>query len=292
VGTSGSSSGPGSGVSFDPPWLDDIDTPQVGDGQTQDDESPAAQDPEDPQAEQGQSELPPDAHDSPDDVAPPRRFFGARLALREFAKTGSEDAFRRAVGHYSRTGMGGSRRAASRMRTSTRSGANAISLLRAARDKTDPAINEWVGSLVARNAGAQEIADEIVRYAMPQGGSLDEASCRRSMALALQDLLAGDAGIDLLNLEESSIWSLIESFLGYEAFSRLTLDIGQVFEAADLSPREQVTRMKEMHDYLRAELSWQVAALRKDTSNAAPAQLQPLLQRALADTFAVYEGWI
>ena len=292
MGTSGSSDGPGPGVPFDPPWLDDIDTPQPGNGRPQDDEPKDDQRPDDTQPEEGRPEPPPEAPAAPPDVAPPKRFLGARRALREFVKTGSEDAFRRAVGHYSRTGMGGARSAANRMRTSARSGASAISFLQAARDKTDPAINEWVDSLTARNASAQEIADEIVRHTMPAGGSQDEAASQQSMAQAMQDLLARDPDIDLLNLDDDSIWALIESFLGYEAFYRLSLDIGQVFEDAALSPRDRVTRMKEMRDYLKAELSSQVEALRGDTSHATSGQLQSVLQRALENTFAVYEGSI
>jgi len=292
MGTSGSSAGPGPGVPFDPPWLDNIDTPQPGDGHPQDDEPKDDQGLDDTQPEEGRPVPPPEAPAAPPDVAPPKRFLGARIALREFAKTGSEDAFRRAVGHYSRTGMGGARSAANRMRTSARSGASAFSFLQAARDKTDPAINEWVDSLTARNASAQEISDEIVRHTTPAGGSQDEAASQQSMAQAMQDLLDRDPDIDLLNLDDNSIWALIESFLGYEAFYRLTLDIGQVFEDAALSPRDRVTRMKEMHDYLKAELSSQVEALRGDTSNATSGQLQSIMQCALENTFAVYEGSI
>lgn len=290
MGTSGSSNGPGPGVPFDPPWLDNIDTPQPGDGHPQEDEPKDDQRPDDTQPEEGRPEPLPEAPAATPYVAPPKRFLVARRALREFAKTGSKDAFRRAVGHYSRTGMGGARSAANRMRTSVRSGASAFSFLRAARDKTDPAINEWVDSLTARNASAQEIADEIVRHTTPAGGSLDEAASQQSMAQAMQDLLARDPDIDLLNIDDNSIWALIESFLAYEAFYRLSLDIGQVFEDAALSPRDRVTRMKEMRDYLKAELSSQVEALRGDTSNASSGQLQSVLQRALENTFAVYEG--
>ena len=287
MGTSGSSNGPGGGVPYDPPWLDDIDTPQPGDGQPPDDQGP-----EDGDSGDGQPEPPPQPPAQPPDVAPPRRFANARRALGEFARTGSEDAFKRAVGHYSRTGMGGARNAANRMRTSARSGASAFNYLQAARERTDPAINEWVDSLTARNASAQEIADEIVRYTTPAGDSLDEAACQQSMAQAMEDLLANDPDIDLFNLDDDSIWALIESFLGYEAFHRLTLDIGQVFEDSTLSPRYRVTRMKEMRDYLKAELSTQVEALRTNTPHAASGQLQSILQSALENTFAVYEGAI
>ena len=283
MGTSGSSNGPGPGVSFDPPWLDDIETPTPGDGPPPVDQKPGDVDSDNEQ---------PQPLPKPPDVAPRARFGAARRALREFARTGNEDALRRAVGHYSRTGMGGARSAANRMRTSARSGARAFGVLQAARERTDPIINEWVDSLTARDASAQEIADEIVKSTTPSGGSLDEAACQQSMAQAMEDLLANDPDVDLLNLDDNDIWELIESFLGYEAFHRLSLDIGQVFESSSLSPRDSITRMKEMRDYLKAELSAQVEALRSGASHATPSELQSIMQSALKNTFAVYEGSI
>ncbi len=288
MGTSGSSDGPGPGVPFDPPWLDDIDMPQVSNVQSQDEEPQDDQKPAD--ADLGNDE--PEPPVKPSEVAPPRRFANARKALGEFARTGSENAFRKAVGHYSRTGWGGARSAANRMRTSARSGASAFNFLQATRERTDPAINEWIDSLTARNASTQEIADEIVKHTMPRGGSQDEVASQQSMAQAMEDLLVNDPDVDLFNMDDDSIWALIESFLGYEAFYRLSLDIGQVFEDSALSPRDRVTRMKEIREYLKAEMSAQVSALRANRSEATSGQLQSILQHAIENTFAVYEGSI
>jgi len=287
MGTSRSSTGPGPGVPFDPPWLDDIETPAPGDAALPDEQN-GDQKPDDTDSEIDQPQLPP----NPDDVAPPARFRAARRALGEFARTGNRDAFRKAVGHYSRTGMGGARNAANRMRTSARVGASAFGVLQAARERTDPVINEWVKSLTAREASVHEIADEIVRRTTPSGGSQDEAACQESMAQALEDLIANEPDVDLFNLDDEHIWRLIESFLAHEAFHRLLLDIGQVFEDSSLSPRESVMRMKEMRDYLRAEITAQIEALRPRASNASSSQLQSILQRALENTFVVYEGAI
>ena len=223
---------------------------------------------------------------------PPKRFLGARRSLGEFVRNGNERAFRRALGHYSRTGMGGARNVAIRMRASARFGASAFNTLQAVRDKTNPAINQWVTSLADRNASSEEIADEIIRHTMPSGGSQDEAASQQSMAQALEDLLANNPGLDLLNLNDNKIWELIESFLSYEAFNRLCLDIGQVFEDSKLSPRDRVTRMNEMYGYLRAELTAQVELLRTNRPHAVSGELQSILQSAIENTFYVYEGSI
>jgi len=286
MGTSASSNGPGPGTPFDPPWLDDIPSPEPGDDPQPDDDS----DDSDSGDEQPKPPEPPPA--KPPEVAPPKRFLGARRAIGEFARTGKQDSLRRAIGHYSRTGMGGARNAASRMRTSTRAGASVFNILQSAREGTDPTINEWVTSLTGRNASAQEVSDEIIRRATSSGGSQDEAACQDSMAQALEDLLENDVDVDLLNLDDNDIWALTEAFLGYEAFNRLCLDIGQVFESSALSLRDRVKRMGEMQDYLKAEISAQVEEIRAKTPNASSGELQAILQTALQSTFAVYEGSI
>lgn len=284
MGTSASSNGPGSGVPFDPPWLDNIALP--GEGMQPVDQGPG----DNGSQEDNRSDQPPQPAVEQPELAPSRRFQNARRHLTDFARTGDQRSFRSAMGHYSRTGMGGARNAARRLRTSTRSASNLFRVLQLTREGTDPTINEWVTSLTARNAGAWEIVDEIIRYVAPSGGSPEETSCRDSMARAMEDLLEENPNIDLLRLEDNNIWMLIESFLSYEAFTRLCLDIGQLYESSALSPRDRILRMNEMQDYLKAELSIQIETLRKTTPNAVSKQLQTVLQTAVENTFLVYEG--
>lgn len=281
MGTSASSKGPGSGVSFDPPWLDDITLPLPDEVAPEGDQEPIESNEQpNPAVEQAET-------------APLRRFQNARIRLSNFVRTGDQGSFRGAVGHYSRTGMEGARRAAQRMRASTRSAANLFGFLQSTRNGTDPDINTWVASLTGRGASAQEIIDEIIQRVAPQGGSPDETSLRDSMAQAMQDLLENQPNADLLHLEDGDIWFLIESFLGHEVFSRLCLDIGQVFENSSLSPLDRVVRMKEMRDYLKAEVITQVEHLRQLAPTAAATdQLRTILQTALRNTFSVYEGSI
>ena len=265
MGTSASSNGPGSGVPFDPPWLEEI--MPILPGEERQPIDPGSGDENEQDNEQSDK-----TPLTPTEVPDTRRhgaFGNARRSLGNFARTGDQDAFRIAMGHYSRTGMGGASKVAKRMRVSTRSASNLFNVLQAAREGTDPKISEWVTSLTARSADAQEIIDEIIRYVAPNGGNIDEVSCQVSMAQAIQDLLEENPNVDLLSLDDGNIWRLIEFFLGYEASSRICLDIGKVFENPDISPRDRVLRMNEMQDYLKAELSVQIEELRQQTPNAA-----------------------
>jgi hypothetical protein len=280
MGTSTSSSGPGAGVSFDPPWLD-----QLGGSDAQ---APAGDSGE---AGDGNNAPTPSAAPAAG-IAPPRRFANARRELGIFARSGSREALGRAIGHYSRTGMGGARNTAARMRTSTRSAAGLISLLQTARDGSDPIINQWVSSLVARNPSAQDVINEVIQQVTTSGGSLEEESCKDSMAQAMSELMENQPDIDLLNMNDGDIWTLVELFLSHEACSRLQLDIGQLFESSRLTPREVVARINDMRDYLKAELSAQMRSLRQANGNPLPGQLESTMRQALQNTFTVYEGAI
>lgn len=284
MGTSTSSSGPNSGVSFDPPWLD-----QLGDAQ------PSTQTPAEDIAggEPAEKGVPKDQQPKPNksnDLAPARRFANARREMGKFARTGSGESFRKAVGHYSRTGMGGARNVAKRMRVSTKNAAGLASFLQATREGTDPQISQWVNNLSARNPTAQDVIDDIILQVTSSGGSLDEESCRDSMDQAMSELMVIQPGIDLLKMNDADIWTVVELFLGNEACNRLHQDIGQLFESAKLSPRDAVRRMNEMREYLKSEVSAQVKALRAENPNPNSGQMESVLQDALQNTFFVYEG--
>lgn len=283
MGTSASSPGAGPGVPFDPPWLDDVLLDFPGDGAPPLPEKPNNDEEGDPQPDQQ-----PDQPNLTPAVAPPARFSNARRNFGEFIRTGDREAFRNALGHYSRSGMGGAHRTANRMRVSTRSAAKLFHVLQSARDDSDPNIREWVRILTTRSTRAQDIVNEIIRYVAPTGGSIEDNSCRDSMAFALQDLLKNNPNIDLLRLDDNNIWALIESFLGYEASSRIYFDNGTYFENKKFSA-QTVIRMNEMYDYLRADLSAQIGKLRQATPNASRGQLQEILQKAVENTFQVYE---
>lgn len=279
MGTSSSSSGPGAGVPFDPPWLNSVAS-EIG--------SPLEQisvEPSQPVQNPQQTELTAQTVE----FAPPRRFGNARRYLGKYANSGERGFLKKALGSYSRKGMGGASKVASRMRTSTSTGAGLFNFLQGVRDRTDTNVRDWVNQLTSRNLSAYEVADEIIDQVISIGGSLDEESCRDSMAQAMSDLLTIDPNVDLLNMDNDSIWNVIELFMANEAFNRINLDIGQLYESDRYSPIEAVSRMNDMREYLKSEISAQIQELRKDTSNPTKAEMNNLLQTAIKITFEVFE---
>ena len=279
MGTSSSSSGPGAGVPFDPPWLSsvasEIGSPleQISGDGSQQEQTP----------QQAEPVVPPTG------IAPPRRFGNARRYMGEYASSGDRATLKKSLGSYSRKGMGGASNVASRMKTSTSAGAGLFNFLQGVRDSSDAGVRDWVNQLTSKNLSAYEVADQIIDQVISTGGSLEEESCRDSMAQAMSELLTINPDINLVNMDNDSIWTVLELFMANEAFNRINLDIGQLFESAKYSPREAVSRMNEMRDYLKSEISAQMQELRKDTSNPTKAEMNSLLQAAIKITFEVFE---
>ncbi|MFA5197753.1 MAG: Qat anti-phage system associated protein QatB [Patescibacteria group bacterium] len=285
MGTSTSSSGPGAGVGFDPPWLDQIGNPLIIPSVPADE----------PNGNNPRETAPPDQPlevNQPVSVAPARRFANARREMGIFARTGDEGHFRKAVGHYSHLGMGGAKNVAKRMRLSARTAAGLVSFFQTVRDGTDQRINQWINALVARTSTARDVIDEIGRLVVSDGGSLDEESCRNSMNGAMSDLLRIQPNVNLLKMNDADIWTVVELFLANEASTRLQLDIGQLFESAKLDPKDVVQRVNEMGEYMRAEIAAQIRQLREGNANLDSRQMATVIQEALANTFSVYEGAI
>jgi len=288
MGTSTSSSGPGPGVSLDPPWLDAIGGGDAG-GESNDvpgDSGPGGQ-----EGAPGEGERPQDASPPPH-LAPARRFASAKRDLSKFASNGDTRSLGRGIGHYSRSGMGGSRQAANRMRASTRAGAGLVSFLEQVRDGATAEARRWVDELVAGAPSADAVVDAIVEAVMPAGGSADEESIRDSMAVALSELMVISPECDVLLMSVEDTWTLMQLYLSREVCNRLRFDMGQLLESAKLNPAVSVQRELEMRQFVRNEISVQLAELRGGTPNPTQGQLDGLMQEALRLTFAVYEGVI
>lgn len=260
MGTSASHSGPKSGVSLDPPWLNDIDSPDM---------------PLIPQPTISQ-------------IAPLARYRGARQNLTDYVKSGNKDSLTRSLSHYSKTGMGGARKVADRMQTSTRAAANLYSALHSLRTGDLSSIASDIARLKTIGASIYSIIDVFVKHACPDGGSLDETSVRDSTFSALSELFERNPDADIQNLSNDDIWLITSSFLGYEAFSRIQLDIGQTFEKLE-SLSVLTSRLQEMREYLESEITAQIDSLRNENPNNLTSNLHELLDSVIEETFRVFE---
>lgn len=266
MGTSASSKGPGFGVSFDPPWLDDVDLPNIA---------------------HSTAENPKDISKENILFAPKGRFRNARRDLGNYVKLGNRDSLRHALGHYSKSGMGGARNVANRLRLSTKVAASLFNTLYSLREGTNSTIGAIISKLKAEGANAYQLIDIIIENVCPNGGSIDESSCRNSGNAALSEFIEKQPDADISNLSDDEIWALTSSFLGDETFNRIQLDIGQVFERQDIPLADRVIRFNDMREYIKSEISAQINSLRNKKESLI--DLQSILQTTIKNTFEVFE---
>lgn len=275
MGTSTSSMGPGSGVSLDPPWLDDV-VGEIGTGSSV------------PPDDGGPVVSPPGAPGT----APPARYGDARREFGKYVRTGDTQHLGNALGHYSRRGSGGASAAAGRMRASTRAGAELFSFLNAISQRSSPEAARWVDNLRATNPSADDVVDAIVRELAPPGGSADEESFRDAMALALSDLVRDDPTVDPLSMRLDDIWELMKGFLATEVANRVCFDLGPIFESAQIDVTTAVMRERQMRLFIKNELGTHVDLLRQTVSNPTRAQLDSILRETLTMTFELFEAQV
>ena len=161
--------------------------------------------------------------------------------------------------------------------------------LQSVREGNNQTLSDLFAKLKADGADAYQFIDAIIDNVCPRGGSLDEESCQDSVYSALSDFLNNNPDADIDNLSDDSLWLLTASFLGYEAFSRIQLDIGRSFESEQVPLMERMSRLKDMRNYIEAEVSVQINNLRGKTENQSPKSLQIIMNLAIENMFRVFE---
>ncbi len=244
MGTSGSSGGPGGRTPLVPSWLGDAPggpLPGAPDGAPPDGEEQGG-DPQHPPAP-----LPPIPG-----APPPARFQSARRSFSGFAGSGGSDgpALRRAVGHYVRSGTGGTRNATRRMAVSSRAASSALGVFRGMR-------RDGVGATLRRlnlsDLVGRPVADiflGLTDIICPDGGSIDEGIARDAWIETV-------AGLDELGVEQMTDLTLDQmqevflSFVAHTIEGRLFQDIGVngIAIAADLATIEAFET--QLRSYIR-----------------------------------------
>ncbi|WP_241133626.1 Qat anti-phage system associated protein QatB [Achromobacter insuavis] len=223
-------------------------------------------------------------------TAQPARYAEARRELRKFIKNGNTDNLRDAIGHYTRKGSGGAAAASTRMRASTRAGAELYSFLNAVSQGASAEARQWVQDLQRGNPTADDVVDAIVRELSPPGGSADEEALRDSMASALTELVIENPGIDLMHLQTSDIWELMKSYLASEVAHRLCFDLGPLLESAKVDPVTAVQRERDMRIFIKEEIGAHLDLLRDSKPSPSRSDLDAIFQETLKMTFELFEA--
>ena len=290
MGTSTSSNGPKSNIPLDPPWLPPFEPSNL------------------PEENMEQGELPFPLHDnelnedledglgSPNEMphegyAPTRRFKPARQELSNFAGTRDNAHLGKALGHYSRTGMGGAARVAHRMGHSANVAARAIAMFSGISSQSTHSDARWLRNLVDTNASLDDIIDEIAQHLTPHIGTKDEDSCRNSLAEALLNLVDTNPNFDFSTPTPDQLKCFLESFLSHEIFNRVILDIGQGLER--LNNSTSIIQIKEqIREYIQCEVIVSLERVWDSQTLLSLDATEQIIYETIKNTFIIFEGTI
>lgn len=248
MGTSSSSRGPGPNVAFVPPWVPPLPPPLPPPPDPQQDPAPDAD---------GGNNPPPTAPPAAPRpaIAPSGRFRAARTSLGHYARNGNRDDLKRALGHYTSSGLGGAAQATRRMAGTAVSAGRLHGTLSAL--SSGAALPPEVAINPAALAGrpAREVADAIARALQAPDGTQDAEASRDAIARSLSELIAADPNADLLALTPEQIDFVTQTYLGEDLCSRIDLDIGKTILDKASSIADGQARLEDMKAYIRQEVA-------------------------------------
>jgi hypothetical protein len=289
MGTSQSSDGPGPGVPMVPPW-----TPAAPQDPT----------PPPPPPPDGQPDVAPG--DAPVDVVPPappaaappglqppalaaeRRFGGVRSSLGNFARSGDGRDLSRGLGHYVRSGYGGSNSATMRFGgTAQTAGSLSHALYSTANSTADAPID--AAAFAGRST--EEIATAIIEAVRPVDGTQDAEAERAAIHDAMSDLLTEYPDADLLNLTDAEREFVIERFTAIDVARRFELDVCKHLLEKAATATVAMARLKQMRSYIVESVAAAFRKLKEQGRTLSPGRVARVVQSALRETFEVFEGY-
>ena len=278
MGTSVSSKGPKGGCPLIPPWVES-EVSSV----------PSEKPKEKPETKEGTEK--PKAQPQ---KAPDRRFSGARSSLGRFAsRSGDHEALGRGLGHYSATGLGGSRNAALRMSGGARKAGALYSMLSGGgggRKGATPL--PGLSSKELAGKSSKEIADIIIEHLCPIDGTQDAEASRNAMSDALGEFIDAHPEADLTALSAEQAQEVTELFVGEDIYRRAVLDIGQSIHKNAPTAREALARLEEIRHFIKESV---LTCFREDAAslrNLSAQQATSLVTTITESVFRVFESYL
>lgn len=281
MGTSQSSGGPPSGVPMVPPWV-----PNPTDGDAPGDTPPPAdtEGPRDPVKK-------PETPNAPVPIAPARRFGSARGSLGNFARTGEVASLRRGLGHYVRTGYGGSGTALRRSGGTASTAGALYGALSGIASGAPVAPGSPLDPALLAGRSVRDVVNAVVEAVRPIDGTQDAEAGRAAIRDALSELLTRFPEADLLNLSDEQRAFAIERYVALDVYRRFDLDVGKTIREKAPSATTALSRLKQVRDYVKETVAASFRRLRDAGRLLTAGRVGALVREALKETFEVFEGY-
>ena len=225
-------------------------------------------------------------------VAEPARFRSARTYLGSFAKGGSQDSLKRGLGHYSRSGMGGSATGTARMARSTAAAGGFTDVLSALRDGSpiparyplDPAT---LPAKASRKSPTRSSTRSRLRTER-RTPKVHEISAARAFA----EVLEVNPAVDLMALPQDMVELFFDRFLGNDLVARIQLDVGKAVLDRAPDAATAVQRLETMQSFVKQEFNRAVQALKDVGQRLQQGNGKAMGDAAIKATLDVFEGWL
>ncbi|MFC3229164.1 Qat anti-phage system associated protein QatB [Marinibaculum pumilum] len=197
---------------------------------------------------------------------------------------------RRGLGHYVRSGYGGSRATVQRMGGVSRTAGNLYGVLSSIAAGETTGTGSPLDPALLGSQSADQVMDALVEAVRPTDGTLDGETGRGAVREALSDVLERFPDADLVSLSEEQRLFAIERYLALDVFKRFNLDLGKTIQAKAASPTTGLARLKEVREYIREEVSAAFRAARATGQRLGARAISVLARDALQAAFEVFEG--
>lgn len=286
MGTSGSSTGPGSGVPMVPSWADPVPDGD-GDSASPPDNAPNDGDESNDNNDSDPQTPPPKPQPL---LAPAGRFRGARTNLGSFGKSGSRDDMRRGVGQYVKKGYGGSSTATRRMGGTAKIASSLSSALSGGAGGVTDAGQPTLAQEM-QGKSADEVISRLVDAVAPTDGSQDLEASRESVKEVLSELVQDNPEVDLLSLDPASAEKVVENFVAADVYRRIFLDIGKRIQDAAPNATAGLQRLRQVKEYVRETVKSSFKSIREKFGSTSQTTVTQIARNALQETFTVFEGY-
>jgi hypothetical protein len=214
------------------------------------------------------------------------------MNLGAYGRTGAEEALRRGLGHYARSGLGGATAAASRMGGTARTAGGLYGVLDALSGggALPPDVALDPATLAGRSQ--REIADAVTDALRPTDGTQDTDAARDAMSRAFSELLEAEPAADLMALSADQIERVVEAYIANDVANRIDLDVGKAVLDKALDAATGVVRLEEMKAYVRQELARRFRAREAVGERMNRQSTAALSSAVLQDTFDVFESYL
>lgn len=225
-------------------------------------------------------------------MAPPRRFLGVNRCLRDYARNADRGAMLQGLSHYVKKGYGGRNIATQRMGNTVHTAQALFSALSGGVDNKYTQSGSPLDPLVLAGRSAKGIMDAIVDAVREVDGTQDAEANRASISDALTEVLARYPEADLINLDTEQRDFAIEQFVAIDVFRRIDLDVGHTVRDKASDMLTGLSRLKEIKNYVCETVFAAFRNLRIRGISFTSANIMDVTQRAIYDTFTVFEEYI